>query len=42
MSIGSHGRLDGFGIIHPKLKNVLSVLRFANEGVILKLLDLKS
>jgi hypothetical protein len=43
MPIGSHGCLDGFGILHPKLgENVLNVLRLANEGALLELLDLKS
>jgi hypothetical protein len=40
MSVGSHGCLDGFGILHSKLQNILSVLRLADEGVILELLDL--
>jgi hypothetical protein len=43
MPIGSHGRLDGLDILHPKLgENVLSVLHLANEGALLELLDLKS
>jgi hypothetical protein len=43
MPIGSHGRLDGFAILHPKLlKYVLNVLCLADEGAILELLDLKS
>jgi hypothetical protein len=43
MPIGSHGCLDGLGILHPKLgKNVLSVLRLTDEGALLELLDLKS
>jgi hypothetical protein len=43
MPICSHGCLDGFAILHPKLfKNVLNVLCLADEGAILELLDLKS
>jgi hypothetical protein len=43
MPIGSHGSLDGFGIIHSKLvKYVLNVLCLTDEGAILELLDLKS
>jgi hypothetical protein len=43
MPIGSHGCLDGFGILHPKfLKDVLNVLCLADEGALLELLDLKS
>jgi hypothetical protein len=43
MPIGSHGCLDGLGILHFKLvKYVLNVLYFADEGTILELLDLKS
>jgi hypothetical protein len=43
MPIGSHGCLDGLGILHSKLvKYVLSVLGLADEGAILELLDLKS
>jgi hypothetical protein len=43
MPIGSHWCLDGFSILHPKLlKYVLNVLCLADEGAILKLLDLKS
>jgi hypothetical protein len=43
MSIGSHGCLDGFAILHFKLfKYVLNVLCLADEGAILELLDLKS
>jgi predicted RNase H-like nuclease (RuvC/YqgF family) len=43
MHIGSHGCLDGFGILHSKLiKNVLNVFCLANEGSLLELLDLKS
>jgi hypothetical protein len=43
MPIGSHGCLDGFGILHSKLvKYVLYVLCLDDEGAILKLLDLKS
>jgi hypothetical protein len=41
--IGSHGCLDGFGILHLKLlKYVLNVLSLDDEGAILELLDLKS
>jgi hypothetical protein len=43
MPIGSHGCLDGFAILHPKLrKYVLNILCLADEGDILELLDLKS
>jgi hypothetical protein len=43
MPISSHGCLDGFAILHPKLlKYVLNVLCLADEGAILELLDLKS
>jgi hypothetical protein len=43
MPIGSHGCLDGLGILHPKLgEYVLNVLRLADEGALLELLDLKS
>jgi hypothetical protein len=43
MPIGSHGCLDGFGILHSKLgKYVLNVLCLADEGAFLELLDLKS
>jgi hypothetical protein len=43
MPIGSHGCLDGFGILHSKLvKNVFSIFRLADEGALLELLDLKS
>jgi hypothetical protein len=43
MPIGSHGCLDGLGILHPKLgEYVLNVLRLANEGALLELLHLKS
>jgi hypothetical protein len=43
MPIGYHGCLDGLGILHPKLcEYVLNVLRLANEGALLELLDLKS
>jgi hypothetical protein len=43
MPIGSHGCLDGLGILHSKLvKYVLSVLGLADEGALLELLDLKS
>jgi hypothetical protein len=42
MPIGSHGCLDGLGILHPKLgEYVLSVLRLADEGALLKLLHRK-
>jgi hypothetical protein len=42
-AIGSHGCLDGLGILHPKLgEYVLNVLRLADEGAFLELLDLKS
>jgi hypothetical protein len=43
MPICSHGCLDGFAILHPKLlKYVLNVLSLADEGAFLELLDLKS
>jgi hypothetical protein len=43
MPIGSHGCLDGLGILHSKLvMYVLNVLGLADEGVVLELLDLKS
>jgi hypothetical protein len=43
MPIGSHGCLDGLSILHSKLgQNVLSILRLANEGAFLELLDLES
>jgi hypothetical protein len=43
MSIGSHGCLDGFGILHSKLfEYILNVLSLANEGGLLELLDLES
>jgi hypothetical protein len=43
MPICSHGCLDGLGILHSKLgKYVLNVLCLADEGALLKLLDLKS
>jgi hypothetical protein len=33
MPIGSHGRLDGFGILHSKLlENIFNVLSLADEG----------
>jgi hypothetical protein len=41
MPISSHGCLDGFAILHPKLlKYVLNALCLADEGAILELLDL--
>jgi hypothetical protein len=43
MPIGSHGCLDEFAILHPKLfKYVLNVLCLADGGALLELLDLKS
>jgi hypothetical protein len=43
MPICSHGCLDGFAILHPKLlKYALNILCLADEGAILELLDLKS
>jgi hypothetical protein len=43
MPIGSHGSLDGFGILHPKLlEYVLNVLSLAYEGALLELLELES
>jgi hypothetical protein len=41
--LGSHGCLDGLGILHSKLgKYVLNVLCLADKGALLELLDLKS
>jgi hypothetical protein len=43
MPICSHRSLDGFGILHSKLLEIiLNVLCLANEGALLELLDLKS
>jgi hypothetical protein len=43
MPIGSHGCLDGLGILHSKLgKYVLYILGLADEGALLELLNLKS
>jgi hypothetical protein len=43
MPIGSHGCLDGLGILHSKLvENILNVLGLANEGALLELFYLKS
>jgi hypothetical protein len=43
MPIGSHGCLDGFAVLHPKLlKYIVNVLGLADEGAFLELLDLKS
>ena len=43
MPIYSHGCLDGFAILHPKLfEYILNVLGLADEGALLELLDLKS
>jgi hypothetical protein len=43
MPICSHGCLDELDILHSKLgKYVLNVLRLADEGALLELLDLKS
>jgi hypothetical protein len=43
MPIGSHGCLDGLGILHSKLgEYILNVLGLADEGALLELLDLKS
>jgi hypothetical protein len=43
MPVCSHECLDGFDILHSKfLKYVLNVLGLADEGALLKLLDLKS
>jgi hypothetical protein len=43
MLIGSHGYLDGLGILHSKLlEYVLNVLSLADEGAFLELLDLES
>jgi hypothetical protein len=43
MPIGSHGCLDGLGILHPKLgEDVLNIFHLGDEGALLELLDLKS
>jgi hypothetical protein len=43
MPIGSHGCLDGLGILHSKHgEYVLNVLSLADEGALLELLHLKS
>jgi hypothetical protein len=43
MPIGSHGCLDGLGILHSKLgEYVLNILGLVDEGALLELLDLKS
>jgi hypothetical protein len=43
MPISSHGCLDGFAILHPKLlKYILYVFCLADEGALLELLDLES
>jgi hypothetical protein len=43
MPIGSHGCLDGFGILHSKLlEYVLNILSLADEGTLFEFLDLKS
>jgi hypothetical protein len=43
MPICSHGCLDGFAILHPKLlEYILNVFGLADEGALLELLDLKS
>jgi hypothetical protein len=43
MPIGSHGCLDGLGILHSKLgENILNILCLADEGALLELLYLKS
>jgi hypothetical protein len=43
MPICSQGSLDGFDIFHSKLlEYILNVLRLADEGVLLELLDLES
>jgi hypothetical protein len=40
MPISSHGCLDGFSILHPKLvEYFLNVLCLADEGALLELLD---
>jgi hypothetical protein len=42
MSVGSHRRLRGLGVLHPKpLEKILSVLRLGDEGVVLELLHLE-
>jgi hypothetical protein len=42
MPIGSHGSLDGFGILHFKLLEcILNVLSLANEGALLELLGIQ-
>jgi hypothetical protein len=43
MTISAHESLDGLYLIHAKLlEYVTSILRLANEGLILDLFDLKS
>jgi hypothetical protein len=43
MPIGSHGCLDGLGILRSKLgEYVLNLLGLADEGALLELLHLKS
>jgi hypothetical protein len=43
MSIGAHRSLDEFLLVHAKLfEYVMCILGLANEGLIFKLLDLKS
>jgi hypothetical protein len=43
MPICSHGSLDGFVILHPKLlENILNVLCLEDEDALLELLDLES
>jgi hypothetical protein len=42
MSVGSHRRLRGLGVFHPKpLEKILSVLRLGDEGAVLELLHLE-
>jgi hypothetical protein len=43
MSIGAHGSLDGLRLVHAKLLEcVMCIFGLSNEGLIFKLLDLKS
>jgi hypothetical protein len=42
MSVGSHRRLCGLGVLHPKpLEKILSVLRLGEEGAVLELSHLE-
>jgi hypothetical protein len=42
VSVGSHWRLRGLGVLHPKpLEKILCVLRLGEESAILELLHLE-